>query len=68
MADLDRAVPDDFLGRGIVRVRALVAWAAAVAFDKVSWADHLAQAKRWMGASLGEPAPAKLAKQDDLPG
>ena len=43
-------------------------WAAAVAFDKVSWADQLAQAKRWMGASLSEPAPAKLAKQDDLPG
>ena len=43
-------------------------WAAAAAFDKVSWANHLAQAKRWVGASLGEPAPAKLAKQDDLPG
>jgi len=43
-------------------------WAAAVALDNVSWANHLAQAKRWAGASFSEPAPAKLAKQDDLPG
>jgi glucans biosynthesis protein C len=43
-------------------------WVAAVAFGNVSWANHLAQAKRWVGASFGEPAPAKLAKQDDLPG
>jgi hypothetical protein len=47
-------------------------WAAAVAFANAawvkSWANQLAQAKRWMGASLGEPAPAKLAEQDDLPG
>ena len=43
-------------------------YAAAVAFDNVSWANHLAQARRWVGPSFSEPAPAKLAKQDDLPG
>jgi hypothetical protein len=46
----------------------VLSWAAAVAFDKMSWANHLAQAKRWLGASFSEPVPAKLAKQDDLPG
>ena len=45
-----------------------LSWAAAVAFGNASWANQLAQAKRWMGASLSEPAPVKLAKQDDLPG
>jgi hypothetical protein len=43
-------------------------WGAAVAFGSASLANALAQAKRWMGASLSEPAPVKLAKQDDLPG
>jgi peptidoglycan/LPS O-acetylase OafA/YrhL len=43
-------------------------WAAAAAFGNASWANQLAQARRWMGASLSEPAPVKLAKQDDLPG
>jgi hypothetical protein len=43
-------------------------WAAALAFGNASWANHLAQAKRWMGASFSEPAPVKLVKQDDLPG
>jgi peptidoglycan/LPS O-acetylase OafA/YrhL len=43
-------------------------WAAAVAFGSAFWANQFAQARRWMGASLGEPAPVKLAKQDDLPG
>ena len=46
----------------------VLSWAAAVAFDNVSWAKHLAQARRWVGPSFSEPAPAKLAKQDDLPG
>jgi peptidoglycan/LPS O-acetylase OafA/YrhL len=45
-----------------------LSWAAAVAFGNVSWADYLAQAKRSMRASFSEPAPAKLAKQDDLTG
>ncbi len=45
-----------------------LSWAAAVAFGNVAWDDHLAQAKRWMRASLGDPAPAKLVKQDDLTG
>jgi peptidoglycan/LPS O-acetylase OafA/YrhL len=45
-----------------------LSWAAAVAFGNVSWDNHLAQAKRWMRASFGDPAPAKLAKQDDLTG
>jgi hypothetical protein len=45
-----------------------LSWAAAVAFGNVAWDNHLAQAKRWMRASLGDPAPAKLVKQDDLTG
>ena len=45
-----------------------LSWVAAVAFGNVAWDDHLAQAKRWMRASLGDPAPAKLVKQDDLTG
>ena len=45
-----------------------LSWAAAVAFGNVSWANHLAQAKRWMRASFSDPAPAKLVKQDDLTG
>ena len=45
-----------------------LSWAAAVAFGNVSWDNHLAQAKRLMPASISEPAPVKLAKQDDLPG
>ena len=45
-----------------------LSWAAAVAFGNASWINDLAQAKRWARASLGEAAPAKLAKQDDLPG
>ena len=45
-----------------------LSWAAAVAFGNVSWADYLAQAKRSMRASFSDPAPAKLAKQDDLTG
>jgi hypothetical protein len=45
-----------------------LSWIAAVAFGNVAWDDHLAQAKRWMRASLGDPAPAKLVKQDDLTG
>ena len=45
-----------------------LSWAAAVAFGNVAWDDHLAQAKRWMRASFGDPAPAKLVKQDDLTG
>lgn len=45
-----------------------LSWSAAVAFGNVRWASHLAHAKRWMGASFGEPAPARLVKQDDLPG
>ena len=45
-----------------------LSWAAAVGFDNVSWADHAAQAKRWMRASFSDPAPAKLVKQDDLTG
>jgi peptidoglycan/LPS O-acetylase OafA/YrhL len=44
----------------------VLSWAAAVAFGNVSWANHLAQAKRWAGASFNDPVPAKLAKQDDL--
>jgi peptidoglycan/LPS O-acetylase OafA/YrhL len=44
----------------------VLSWAAAVAFGNVSWANHLAQAKRWAGASFSDPVPAKLAKQDDL--
>jgi len=46
-------------------------WAAAVAFGNASWTKswaNLAQAKPWMSASLSEPAPVKLAEQDDLPG
>jgi membrane-bound acyltransferase YfiQ involved in biofilm formation len=43
-------------------------WAAAVAFGSSFWANQFAQARRWTGASLSEPAPVKLAKQDDLPG
>jgi hypothetical protein len=46
----------------------VLSWAAAVAFDNVSWANYLAQARRWAGPSFSEPAPVKLAKQDDLPG
>lgn len=42
-------------------------WAAAVALGNISWANHRAQAGRWMRASFSEPAPAKLVKQDDLP-
>ena len=45
--------------------------AGAVGLREVRYgegANHLAQAKRWMGASLSDPAPVKLAKQDDLPG
>ena len=45
-----------------------LSWAAAVAFGNVRWDNHLAQAKRWMRASFGDPAPAKLVKQDDLTG
>jgi hypothetical protein len=45
-----------------------LSWAAAVALGNVSWADHAAQAKRWMRASFRDPAPIKLAKQDDLTG
>ena len=45
-----------------------LSWAAAMALGNVPWADHLAQAKRWARASFSEPAPAKLAKQDDLTG
>jgi len=45
-----------------------LSWVAAVAFGNVAWDDHLAQAKRWMRGSLGDPAPAKLVKQDDLTG
>jgi len=45
-----------------------LSWAAAVAFGNVSWDNRLAQAKRWMRASFGDPAPAKLVKQDDLTG
>ena len=45
-----------------------LSWVAAVAFGNVAWDNHLAQAKRWMRASLGDPAPAKLVKQDDLTG
>jgi hypothetical protein len=43
-------------------------WAAAVAFSNLSWASYLAQIRRWVGPNFSEPAPAKLAKQDDLPG
>ncbi len=43
-------------------------WAAAVAFGSAFWANQFALAGRSMGASLSEPAPVKLAKQDDLPG
>jgi hypothetical protein len=46
----------------------ILTWGAAVAFSGSSWGAYLVQAKRWMGASLSEPAPVKLAKQDDLPG
>jgi hypothetical protein len=46
----------------------VLSWAAAAAFGNVSWADHLAQAKRLVRASFGDPAPAKLVKQDDLTG
>ena len=46
----------------------VLTWVAAVAFGSASWANQLAQAKRWMGASLSDPAPVKLVKQDDLPG
>jgi hypothetical protein len=45
-----------------------LSWAAAVGVGNVSWADHAAQAKRWMRASFSDPAPAKLIKQDDLTG
>ena len=45
-----------------------LSWAAAVALGNVSWADYLAQAKRSMRASFSDPAPANLAKQDDLTG
>src|SRR5215207_3861048 len=45
-----------------------LSWAAAVAFGNVAWDHHLAQAKRWMRASFGDSAPAKLVKQDDLTG
>ena len=45
-----------------------LSWVAAVAFGNVAWDDHFAQAKRWTRASLGDPAPAKLVKQDDLTG
>ena len=45
-----------------------MSWAAAVVFGNVSWANHMAQAKRWMRASFSDPAPAKLVKQDDLTG
>ena len=58
------------IGKGAIVFAGTLAltWAAAVAFGSASWANHLAQAKRWMGASLSDPAPVKLAKQDDLPG
>jgi glucan biosynthesis protein C len=42
-----------------------LSWIAAVAFGNVAWDNHVAQAKRWMRASFGDPAPAKLVKQDD---
>ena len=45
-----------------------LSWAAAVAFGNVAWANQLAQAKRWLRASFGDPAPANLVKQDDLTG
>jgi surface polysaccharide O-acyltransferase-like enzyme len=45
-----------------------LSWSAAVAFGNVPWDNHLAQAKRWLRASLGGAAPANLVKQDDLPG
>ena len=45
-----------------------LSWSAAVAFGNVAWDNHLAQAKRWLRASFGTPAPASLVKQDDLPG
>ena len=46
----------------------LLSWAAAVALGNVPSANHLAQAKRWVRASFGEPAPVKVVKQDDLTG
>ena len=45
-----------------------LSWVAAVALGNVAWDNHLAHAKRWMRASFGDPAPAKLVKQDDLAG
>jgi peptidoglycan/LPS O-acetylase OafA/YrhL len=58
------------IGKGAIVFGGTLAltWAAAVAFGNASWSNCLAQAKRWMGAGLSEPAPVKLAKQDDLPG
>jgi hypothetical protein len=44
-----------------------LSWAAAVVLGNVAWDDYLAQAKRWARADFGEPAPANLAKPDDLP-
>ena len=44
----------------------VLSWAAAVAFDNVSWANHLAQARRWVGPSFSELASAELAKQDEI--
>jgi glucan biosynthesis protein C len=45
-----------------------LSWSAAAALGSVAWDGHLAQVKRWLRASFGEPAPANLVKQDDLPG
>jgi len=67
-------VPDILVTSGGVSVGAydvvkeVLSRLGTVAFDKVAWANHLAQARRWVGPNFSEPAPAKLAKQDDLPG
>ena len=45
-----------------------LSWAAAVILGNMPWDIYLAQTKRWMRANFGDPATAKLIKQDDLTG
>jgi peptidoglycan/LPS O-acetylase OafA/YrhL len=52
----------------VFAVTLVLSWSAAVALGSVAWDDYVVQAKRWLRAALGDPAPANLAKQDDLPG
>ena len=45
-----------------------LSWSLAAALRQRAHGQSAAQAKQWVRASFGGPAPAKVVKQDDLTG